>query len=378
MTGNLYIGLMSGTSADGVDGVLCRFNRGCRVIAHRAKSFDTALRAQLLDLNQPGADELSRSAEAAHRLTLHYAAVVRQLLRAVGAAASDVRAIGAHGQTVRHQPPGARTRSSTRQRAPAYSLQINNPALLAELCGIDVIADFRNADIAAGGEGAPLVPAFHQAVFSSQRATQAVLNIGGIANLTVLTPRRPVIGFDCGPGNALMDSWCETHTSRAFDRGGRWAAQGQVDDRLLRRLLKEPFLHRPPPKSTGRDLFNLKWLQRHLLGQELAPCDVQATLAEFTAVSIANSIRDHASDAQRVYACGGGAFNQHLMARLQAHLGPIRIVSPQERGMLPEQIEAAAFAWLAMRRVRGLPGNLTSVTGAVGERVLGGWYAAPR
>lgn len=378
MTSNLYIGLMSGTSADGVDGVLCQFNRGCRVIAHHAKGFDAALRAQLLDLNQPGADELRRSAEAAHRLTLHYAAVVRQLLKAAGASASDVRAIGAHGQTVRHQPPGAGARSSTRQPAPAYSLQINNPALLAELCGVDVVADFRNADIAAGGEGAPLVPAFHQAVFASERATQVVVNIGGIANLTVLAPRQPVIGFDCGPGNALIDTWCETHTGHAFDRGGRWAAQGRIDGRLLSRMLKEPFLHRPPPKSTGRDLFNLNWLQRHLPGQELAPCDVQATLTEFTALSIAKAIRAHASDAQRLYVCGGGAFNRHLMTRLQAQLEPIRISSPQERGMMPEQIEAAAFAWLAMRRVRGLPGNLTSVTGATGERVLGAWYAAPR
>ncbi|MEY3652400.1 MAG: hypothetical protein RL739_570, partial [Pseudomonadota bacterium] len=268
----LYIGLMSGTSLDGVDGVLIDFANGpLQVLAHQHAPFDPALRSQLLALNQSGPDELHRSALAANALSRLYAQVVRSLLADAQLQAAQIRAIGAHGQTVRHQPG--------QHDGIGYSLQIQNPSLLTELSGIAVVADWRSRDVAAGGQGAPLVPAFHQAVFGQVGQDLAVLNVGGIANLSVLSAQGDALGFDCGPGNVLMDLWCQRHKGQAYDDAGRWAASGQVQAELLTRWMQEPFFHKPPPKSTGRDLFHAQWLDKQLAaGPALAPQDVQASL----------------------------------------------------------------------------------------------------
>ena len=361
---------MSGTSLDGVDGVLADFSDAQpRVLAHHAQPFAPALRQELLALNTPSDNELHRAALAANNLVHAYAQTVQALLTATQTAARDVCAIGAHGQTVRHQP-GA-------YDGTGYTLQLNNPALLAELTGIDVVADFRSRDVAAGGQGAPLVPVFHQGVFGQATRTVGVLNIGGIANLSVLHANGDVVGFDCGPGNALLDFWCHTHTGNAFDDNGAWAASGTVIEPLLQALLAEPFLQQMPPKSTGRDLFHPTWLATHLSGFANAkPVDVQATLTAFTARACVNDVRRHAPDAAELIVCGGGALNGALIQGLQAGLPHLQVLSSAERGMPPLQVEAAAFAWLARQTVLGQPGNLPKVTGAQGARILGGIFKA--
>lgn len=366
----LFIGLMSGTSLDGVDGVLAQFEGGhCQVLAHHAEPMPQALKQELLALNTAGPNELHRAALAANALVHLYAHTVDALLRQHPSPRSAITAIGAHGQTVRHQP---RLHDGT-----GYTWQLNNPALLAELTGIDVVADFRSRDIAAGGQGAPLVPAFHQGVFGQTDQTVAVLNLGGIANLSVLHANGEVMGFDCGPGNALLDHWCHHHTGAHYDAAGQWAAQGQVIPSLLAQLMQEPFLHQPPPKSTGRDLFHPEWLASHLSALDTAPpADVQATLTAFTAQACAQDVLRHASNAQALIVCGGGALNLHLMERLQEALPRVQVVSSQERGMPPLQVEAAAFAWLAHQTLHRSPGNLPKVTGAKGARILGGIYKA--
>jgi anhydro-N-acetylmuramic acid kinase len=366
----LFIGLMSGTSLDGVDGVLVDFaSAPLQVLAHQHAPFDTALRSQLLALNQSGPDELHRSALAANALSRLYAQVVQSLLIQGQINVGQVRAIGAHGQTVRHQPG--------MHDSIGYSLQIQNPSLLAELSGIAVVADWRSRDVAAGGQGAPLVPAFHQAVFGQAGQDLAVLNVGGIANLSVLSAHGDAMGFDCGPGNVLMDLWCQRHTGQAYDDAGRWAASGQVQVDLLARWMQEPFFHRAPPKSTGRDLFHAPWLDKHLAaGPTLPPHDVQATLCALTAESIANSVSKYASQSSCLMVCGGGDYNQCLMGMLQAHLPQLAVVSTDTAGLPPSQVEAAAFAWLARQTCLGLPGNLPKATGAKGARVLGGIYPA--
>ncbi len=366
----LYIGLMSGTSLDGVDGVLVDFSGTLpRVLAHHAMPFAPALKQELLALNAPSDNELHRAALAANGLVHVYAQTVQALLTDTHTRASDVCAIGAHGQTVRHQP-GAFDGTG-------YTLQLNNPALLAELTGIDVVADFRSRDVAAGGQGAPLVPVFHQGIFGQAHGTLGVLNIGGIANLSVLHASGDVLGFDCGPGNALLDHWCQTHTGKAFDNNGAWGASGSVIEPLLHAMLAEPFLHQAPPKSTGRDLFHPTWLAHQLSGHISAnAADVQATLTEFTARACVNDVLRHAVDASELVVCGGGALNGLLMQRLQAGLPNVRVLSSAERGMPPLQVEAAAFAWLARQTVLGLPGNLPKVTGAQGARILGGIFKA--
>lgn len=366
----LFIGLMSGTSLDGVDGVLADFSSTQpRVLAHHAQPFTPELKRALLALNTPSDNELHRAALATNGLVRMYAQTVQALLANTQTAASDVRAIGAHGQTVRHQP-GAFDGTG-------YTLQLNNPALLAELTDIDVVADFRSRDVAAGGQGAPLVPVFHQGIFAQTNRTVAVLNIGGIANLSVLHANGEVLGFDCGPGNALLDHWCQTHTGNAFDNNGTWGASGTVIEPLLNTLLTEPYLHQTPPKSTGRDLFHPTWLAHQLSGFAHAnAADVQATLTEFTARACINDVLVHAPDAAELIVCGGGALNGLLMQRLQAGLPTMRAHSSGERGMPPLQVEAAAFAWLARQTVLNLPGNLPKVTGARGARILGGVYKA--
>ena len=366
----LFIGLMSGTSLDGVDGVLVDFSQPNMALAQEASApLAPELRASLLTLNTPGHNELHHAALAANALAHTYAAVVHQLLAAAGLPASAVCAIGAHGQTVRHRPGEF--------DGTGYTLQLNNPALLAELTGIDVVADFRSRDVAAGGQGAPLVPAFHQSVFGRPGQTVAVLNIGGISNVSVLAPGQPVTGFDCGPGNALMDHWCQMHTGQPFDKDGAWAASGTTIPALLEVLLDDPFFAKAPPKSTGRDLFNPAWLQARLDGFASAqPADVQATLTEFTASACADCVKSYGKESNLLIVCGGGAFNQHLVQRLQAHLPGVVVESSADHGLPPLQVEASAFAWLAARTVQRQAGSLASVTGARGDRVLGAIYPA--
>lgn len=366
----LYIGLMSGTSLDGVDGVLADFSGPrMRVLAHASQPLPAALRAELLALNTPGDNELHRAALAGNALVRCYAEVVAQLLQSQGLTASAVCAIGAHGQTVRHRPGEF--------DGTGYTLQLNSPALLAERCGITVVADFRSRDVAAGGQGAPLVPAFHQGVFGQPGETVLVANIGGISNLSVLGADGSVRGFDCGPGNALMDFWCQRHTGQPYDAGGAWAASGQVLPALLADLWCEPFFEQPPPKSTGRDLFHPDWLQSRLDHHpHAAPADVQATLTELTAKALAFSAASYSNNSKLLAICGGGAFNTHLLQRLQALLLPLQVQTTDALGLPALQVEAAAFAWLARQALEGQPGNLESVTGARGTRVLGGIYPA--
>lgn len=367
----LYIGLMSGTSLDGVDAVLADFDGPRpRVLGHTSAAFPADLKAELLALNSPTDNELHRAALAANALVRAYADQVQAVLRQCGVAPAAVRAIGAHGQTVRHRPQEF--------DGTGYTLQLNNPALLAELCGIDVVADFRSRDVAAGGQGAPLVPPFHQAFFGTADATRAVLNIGGISNLTLLDPSTPdILGFDCGPGNALMDAWCLSHTGQPYDAEGRWAATGRVHGGLLSRLLDEPFFAKAPPKSTGRDLFNGPWLRARLAGLEsLAPQDVQATLTELTALACANSLLAIAPQCRTLIVCGGGALNTCLMQRLQLVLPHCAVGPSTAYDLPPLQVEATAFAWLARQTVAGQTASLKSVTGAKGARRLGAIYPA--
>ena len=372
MDTEVLIGLMSGTSLDGVDGVLAQFDAAGhpQVRAHAHRPFPAALRDELLALNQSGADELHRGALSANALAEVQAQVVADLLDRSGLAADAVRAVGSHGQTVRHRPGEF--------DGTGYTLQLNQPALLAERCGIDVVSDFRSRDVAAGGQGAPLVPAFHAVVFGGQASPAAVLNLGGMANLTLLPAAgdpAPVRGFDCGPGNALLDFWIQQELGRPYDEGGHWGAGGRVDPALLARLLDEPFLRAAPPKSTGRDLFNPRWLLARLT-PGLPPQDVQATLAEFTARCAAEALVAQAPDTTTLLCCGGGALNQDLMRRLQALLPDLRVASTDSAGLPPLQVEATAFAWLAWAFLHRQPGNRPEVTGAGGLRVLGALHPA--
>ena len=371
---------MSGTSLDGIDGVLLRFDtddhhRSLHVEQHAFCPFDDLFRHQLMALNTPGDNELHSAALAGNRLARLYNQVCMQLLRQAQCSASDIVAIGAHGQTVRHRPLEFDADPDNGHPAVGYTLQLNNPALLAELSGIDVVADFRTRDLAAGGQGAPLVPAFHQEIFAASGRTVAVLNIGGISNISVLKAHGGVTGFDCGPGNALMDFWCQQHTGQAFDRDGAWAATGKVNDALLDSLLREPFLQAAPPKSTGRDLFNPTWLAGHLTAHlQSSPADVQATLCDYTARACANDLQRLATDAQQLIVCGGGALNLFLMQRLAALLPKVSVQTSDLHGLPPLQVEAAAFAWLAFKAVHRETASLKSVTGAQDARVLGAIY----
>ncbi|KIF81176.1 anhydro-N-acetylmuramic acid kinase [Noviherbaspirillum autotrophicum] len=370
----LFIGLMSGTSLDGVDGVLAEFpadghDTPVSTVATAYIPFPAALREDLMALQAPADNEIHREAVAANLIARHYAACVAQLTSQSGIAPAAICAIGAHGQTIRHRPEAG------------YTRQINNPSLLAELSSIDVIADFRSRDIAAGGQGAPLVPAFHQAIFGTTAETRVVANIGGISNISVLDHEQQVIGFDTGPGNVLMDAWVARHLGTTFDADGAWAAGGRVIPSLLQALLDEAFLKLVPPKSTGRDLFHSAWLEHKLSGfADAGPQDVQATLTEFTAVTLANAIADHAKTAKAVYVCGGGAYNAHLMHRLQLALTncghAAQVASTDALGVSPNHVEALAFAWLAYRHIERKAGNLPSVTGAKGLRILGALYPA--
>ena len=358
---------MSGTSLDGVDAVLSD-ERNCD-LAFCHRPFPARLRQELLALNRSGPDELHRAALAANALSREYAHAVSAVLAQAGLQAPDVRVLGAHGQTVRHQPQA--------HDGTGYTLQLLNGALLAELSGIDVVCDFRSRDLAAGGQGAPLVPAFHAACLAQTGVDVAVLNLGGIANLSLLPAKGQVTGFDCGPGNVLLDQWCQQARGLPYDAGGAWAAQGHVVQELLARALSEPFYTLPAPKSTGRDLFDESWVQRWLADGNWLSEDVAATLAELTATTAVQAIRAALPGVTSLLVCGGGAENRHLMARLQSLLGPsVTVTSTQVAGLAPSRVEAMAFAWLARACIHRRPANLPAVTGARGLRVLGAVYPA--
>lgn len=368
------IGLMSGTSLDAVDGVLAEFPASGahpRTLAQASVALPPGLREQLLSLNTPGVDELDRAAQAAIALADLSTQVVDALLQATPQLSrQDISAIGSHGQTVRHQPQAG------------YTLQLNAPARLAENTGIAVVADFRSRDVAAGGQGAPLVPAFHQAIFKGD-GLRVVLNLGGIANISVLPPDGTVIGFDTGPANVLLDLWCLRHTGQPYDADGRFAAAGRVREALLDFLLaSEPWLHAAPPKSTGRDLFHAGWLDSRLdeftarSGAPVPVADVQATLVAFTARTVADAIHQHAGERGELYVCGGGAANPVLMRALAGCLPGFAVQPTDVLGVPAQQVEALAFAWLAHAHLQGMPGNLPAVTGARGPRILGAYYPA--
>lgn len=359
-----FIGLMSGTSADGVDAVVARFSAGrfAGIEASLHTPHPDALRLPLIALGRDAAAAISLTSLATLDVAVarQFAAATQALLTQARLQASDIRAIGSHGQTVFHDP-----------RVIGSSLQIGDPNHLTALTGIPVVADFRRMDIALGGEGAPLVPAFHQAVFASSHRT-AVVNIGGIANITLLDAAHPTLGFDCGPGNALMDEWAMQHLGQPYDADGRLAASGKVVPALLSDWLNEPYFIQAPPKSTGRALFNLEWAERLAGGlQQYRPEDVQCSLCELTAQTIAEAIQPVAA---RVLICGGGAKNSRLMQRLAILMPGSSISSTATAGLPPEWVEAAAFAWLAHQRIHGLPGNVPSVTGAARPALLGGIY----
>jgi anhydro-N-acetylmuramic acid kinase len=356
-----FVGLISGTSADGIDAAVLRVSPRVEVLAARTTPYPAGLRDTVLRVSQLDAKlDLDEFGALDTAIGEAFAAAALALIAEAGIEASQVRAIGSHGQTLRHRP-----------RPPhRFTLQVGDPNVIAERTGIDVVADFRRRDVAAGGEGAPLMPAFHAAVLGDARETRAVLNLGGIGNLTLLPTRGPVRGFDTGPANGLMDAWCLEHTGHAFDRDGAWGSGGRVLPALLERCLAEPWLALPPPKSSGRDQFHLGWLRERLAGDESA-VDVQATLVEFSARSIVDALRATQLDTQRLIACGGGVHNAMLMSRLAALLPGVAVESTAAHGIDPDAVEAAGFAWLAWQTVEGRPGNRPEVTGAAGPRVLG-------
>lgn len=350
---------MSGTSLDGIDAVLVRFSAGeTLLVAQHFSPFDAAIKAELLALHTPANNELHRSLLVSNQLARLYASSIAQLLSVAQIEPQQVRAIGCHGQTIRHCPEHG------------YTVQLGNGALLAELTGITVINDFRSRDIAAGGQGAPLVPAFHHRVLRDPAIHRVIVNIGGISNLTNLPPHGTTSGFDCGPGNLLMDAWCSQHQGLPYDKGGAWAATGQVQPGLLAQMLKERYFAQPAPKSTGRDLFNMAWLSCLLRGDERAE-DVQATLLELTAQTIAQAIAHDCSGASEIYVCGGGAHNDTLMHRLKSHLPSLKIASTAALGISPDYLEAIAFAWLAEQTKLKQTANLPIVTGARHACILG-------
>jgi anhydro-N-acetylmuramic acid kinase len=368
---SLYIGLMSGTSLDGIDAVLAKIGPNGEASALDAVTmpFSPELRKVLFELQSPGPNELHREKQAGNALALAYAEAVNQLLQRTNFQASDVAAIGAHGQTIRHQPHLGDM---------AYTHQTLNPALLAEKTGIDVIADFRSRDLAAGGHGAPLVPAFHAQQFAENK-NLAILNIGGIANLTLLPKNGEVTGFDCGPGNMLMDAWIHEHQGNAYDKNGNWALQGKVNEVLLTKMLSDSFFAKTPPKSTGRDDFHLAWLQEKIGSANYLCEDVQATLLHLTAVSALEALARHAPQTQKLIVCGGGARNNALMNLFkvksqQFFKQPLEITTSDAAGIDPQLVEGLAFAWLAWAHKEKRPANLPAVTGAKGPRILGAYY----
>ncbi|WP_448679023.1 anhydro-N-acetylmuramic acid kinase [Pseudomonas nicosulfuronedens] len=361
----LYLGVMSGTSLDGLDIALIEQGEQTTLLASHYLPMPARLRADLLALCSSGPDEIARSALAENSWVRLAAQGINELLAREKLSASAIRAIGSHGQTIRHEPHLG------------FTVQIGNPALLAELTGIDVVADFRRRDVAAGGQGAPLVPAFHRALFGSDGRECAILNVGGFSNVSLLSPGKPVRGFDCGPGNVLLDAWIQEQRGEAYDRDGAWAASGDIDQALLQKMLADDFFATKGPKSTGRERFNLNWLNAVLAKHgPVKDEDVQATLLELTAQSIAAALLDAQPGCEEVVVCGGGAFNATLMQRLAAHMPGAKVISSLDRGVPPEWMEAMAFAWLAHRFFEREPGNCPEVTAAQGPRILGALYPA--
>lgn len=360
----LYAGLMSGTSLDGIDAVLVDLAQPQPLLlAKHYLPFGDALKSELLALHLPTPNELHQAQLVGNQLARLYGAAVTALLTQTKSSKLEVKAIGCHGQTIRHRPEHG------------YTLQIGNAALLAELTGITVVSDFRSRDIAAGGQGAPLVPAFHDKVMRLPDSHRVIVNIGGISNLTNLPPHAATAGFDCGPGNLLMDAWCAQHTGKPYDDNGAWAASGKILPALLQQMLDEPYFALLPPKSTGRDLFNMAWLQDRLTGGERAE-DVQATLLELTGLTIAQSIRRYCGGAKEIYLCGGGAHNRALCNRLSALLTECSTQTTDALGVDSDYLEAIAFAWLAQQTVHGSAANLPLVTGAKHPCVLGAIHHA--
>ena len=357
----LYIGMISGTSRDGVDAALVSFaNDNPTVLAARCDPYAPELRRRLDALLDPPRRPAPRAAfELDAPLADHFAATAQRLLADAGVAPTAVTAIGSHGQTVWHDP----------DRNPPETLQLGDPQRIANGTGITTVGDFRRADVEAGGQGAPLAPLLHRVLFARPAARRVVLNLGGIANVSILDGAERVTGFDTGPANCLMDAWIRRHRAAPYDRDGAWAASAQPDPGLLERLLADPWFSRPPPKSTGIEYFNLDWLERALGAPESDAARVQATLCELTAASVATAIA--ASGADDVLVCGGGAHNRHLLGRLRAHLPGVPVRSTDTEGLDPDWIEAILFAWLARERLAERPTDTRAVTGAERPVLLG-------
>ncbi|MBD8707833.1 anhydro-N-acetylmuramic acid kinase [Pseudomonas sp. CFBP 13711] len=361
----LYVGVMSGSSLDGLDFALVEQDDRPRLLGTYYIPMPDDLRAELLGLCASGPDELARAGIAEQKWVHLAAQGVLALLDQQNVSAGEIRAIGSHGQTIRHEP------------ARGFTIQIGNPALLAEMTGITVVSDFRKRDIAAGGQGAPLVPAFHEALFDDNKDYRAVLNVGGFSNLSLIEIDKPVSGFDSGPGNVLLDAWIQAQRGVSYDRDGAWGASGIVNDALLKSMLSDQFFQTKGPKSTGREVFNLGWVHHHLFQMPtLRPEDVQATLLEVTALSITESLQSAQAQTKELLVCGGGAHNKALMGRLAALLPATKVTSTAEFGVDPDWVEAMAFAWLAHCALESVPANRPSVTGAKGLRVLGAIYPA--
>lgn len=367
----LYVGLMSGTSVDAIDSALVRVNAcGVELLHTLEHAIPAGTRQRIAAISHTGPDEIERMGVLDRELGLLFGEATLALLAVANIQASQVTAIGSHGQTIRHRPPSGATNT-----AEGFTLQIGDPNTIAENTGITTVADFRRRDIAAGGEGAPLAPAFHAAAFAKEGVNRAVVNIGGIANISLLEGQDLISGFDTGPGNTLLDHWIMRHRGESYDRDGQWSAEGEVIGEILQRLLQHPYFQRSGPRSTGVEMFNLEWLDDCLTqSEQLSPRDIQATLAELTAITIANAVRDSTVEVSEIYICGGGAHNTDLMRRLYRKLAPAKLDNTSAIGMGPDWVEAATFAWLAGQTLGGLAGNAPAVTGARGLRVLGGIY----
>jgi anhydro-N-acetylmuramic acid kinase len=365
----LYLGLMSGTSADGIDAALVQFpaHGGCHFVHGTTCPWDPALREALIGLGQGGdITSLDTLAQLDAQVAIAFAAAANHVLQKAGVGAAQVRAIGSHGQTVRHRPLAT----------PAFTWQLGDGNRIAELTGITTVADFRRRDVAAGGHGAPLMPAFHLAMLGSADKDCAILNLGGIANLTLIARDGHIRGFDTGPANALLDAWCQRHLGTEFDADGQFAASGKLDAGLLASFAADPWFALPPPKSTGREQFHLPWMETHLQGHSIAPADVQATLLELTLTTVIEALLTHLPEVSSLLVCGGGVRNTVLMQRLQQRLPKVQVESSAARGLDPDYMEAMGFAWLAQQTLEGRPGNLPSVSGARGPRILGAIHLA--
>ena len=364
-----YIGVMSGSSLDGIDVALTEITEHrCTVVATHFQAYSANTKESLLALHFPSKNELEQSALMANQLASYYAEAINALLEQNNLKPNQIRAIGCHGQTIRHQP--------TLNGSIGYTIQLGNNSLLAELTNTTVVGDFRSRDIAAGGQGAPLVPAFHQSAFASKDKSRAIVNIGGIANISYLKTSGDVMGFDSGPGNMLLDHWVKLKLGKSYDEDGTWSSTGTVQADLLKTMLSDPYFSLPPPKSTGRDLFNEAWLSQHIAKSNISDADSARTLLELTVTTVYQHLMQHCSEVNEVYVCGGGVHNQFLLACLKQRLGSTTMALTDDLGVNADWVEAAAFAWLAKQTITHRPGNLPAVTGANGLRILGAIHLA--